>query len=162
MNLGVPLVGPSAALRFVRGHGGRCTEMAIPDAPLGSMVTVVSGCTWLETAHVPISTTEDYLCEGWLKWMGDGDPKVQYPTAYEWDWQGENLAPQGHSFWYYHTNGLKLPTATWVHLKWIMGPTGSRHSPDAKFMSVGVGVNYTEGTGTMQLCGWSITKLVRL
>ncbi|KAH3764253.1 hypothetical protein Pelo_3900 [Pelomyxa schiedti] len=130
MNLGVPLVGPSAALRFVRGHGyinsssrvlqeeerGRryymmgwgCTEMAIPDAPLGSMVTVVSGCTWLETAHVPISTTEDYLCEGWLKWMGDGDPKVQYPTAYEWDWQGENLAPQGHSFCHQISPTLEL------------------------------------------------------
>eukprot|EP01124_Arcella_intermedia_P003653 TRINITY_DN12013_c0_g1_i1.p1 TRINITY_DN12013_c0_g1~~TRINITY_DN12013_c0_g1_i1.p1 ORF type:complete len:148 (-),score=3.11 TRINITY_DN12013_c0_g1_i1:30-473(-) len=144
--------------RHMEALSGNFEIKTIADAPLGNTVYQVCKGAWLQTERIPCDITENYLVFGYLRWLGDGLPGTYYATVFAYDAEGKVIPGDG-SYWHYHHNGQELPSNKWVKIKFIVGPNGKPHSPTTKFISVGAGVNYTQGTGTIQYCGWSVRML---
>jgi len=136
-------------------------EVQIADAPFGTRVfQTKSSDIWLETRRYPIDTNSTYLCFGNLRWLGDGDPKKYYITVYEYDFKKVTLTTKGGAYHYYYHSGFTLPNNEWVTVKFPIGKNGYPHHPEAKFFSIGAGVNYSGGSGTIQYNGFNVVRVV--
>jgi hypothetical protein len=143
----------------VIGYSKPIETKYISDAPFGAEVFESNGAdAWYETMQIPIDIKSTYSCSGYLRWLGDGDPKTYYATCYQYNYLKNNIKGDG-SFYYYAHKGLTLAENKWIKVEFTVGPKGQKlHHSDARFMSIGAGINYGQGNGTVQFCGWTITK----
>jgi len=143
----------------VPGYATPVQRIHIDDAPFGTRVFQASSSnTWLETKRYPIDSNSTYWCYGNLRWLGDNSPATYYFTVYEYNLSNKNLGGDG-TFYHYHHSGKVLPSNKWIHVKFPLGLHGHPHHADAKYFSIGAGVNYTGGNGTHQYNGFYIVRV---
>eukprot|EP00026_Physarum_polycephalum_P019237 Phypoly_transcript_21154.p1 GENE.Phypoly_transcript_21154~~Phypoly_transcript_21154.p1 ORF type:complete len:156 (+),score=11.00 Phypoly_transcript_21154:105-572(+) len=137
--------------------GTPAVQVEVEDAPHGCEVYQMKGETWLQSQHFPIDKYATYNIRGYTRWLGKDDPAHYYATVYEYNSAKEMIITEGRYFWYFES-AIKPTNSDWIVHQARLGVKGTRqHHPDAKYFSFGIGVNYRNGKGTYQTCGWTVS-----
>lgn len=134
-------------------------------APFGNVIYRTSvAMAYTSTQPIPICPNRRYRLRGWIRRTSkDETPCGIYWIGYQFlDAQNNNIQGIGtcYSYFVHGQQGSSLNYNTWRYFEFDVGPGGKKGIvAQARFLSLGCYVNYKEGAGTYQFCGFEVVQI---